>query len=52
MSPTTRYPATMHLQSGYLPASAAETTHLEAVPKRVREIAMLRGLGYTFRQIA
>ena len=52
MSLTTRYPTTMHLQSEDLPASTAEMPHLEAVPQRVREIAMLRGLGYTFRQIA
>lgn len=52
MSLTTRYPTTMHLQSEDLPASAVKTTRLEAVPQRVREIAMLRGLGYTFRQIA
>jgi len=46
---------TMHLQSTDLttpPAEPAENSALEAVPQRVREIAMLRGLGYSFREIA
>jgi len=46
---------TMHLQSTDLttpPAEPTENSALEAVPQRVREIAMLRGLGYSFREIA
>ena len=31
---------------------ATPPTNLDSVPQRVREIAMLRGLGYSFRQIA
>ena len=43
----------MHLQSEQLAAPAAGlTSNLDAVPQRIREIAMLRGLGYSFRQIA
>ncbi len=44
----------MHHQTANLPVSRANSpsTHLEAVPQRIREIAMLRGLGYSFRQIA
>ena len=44
----------MHRQSSpalNLPA-APLPTNLDAVPQRIREIAMLRGLGYSFRQIA
>lgn len=44
----------MHNQSA--PASpelaVALDSAFEAVPQRVREIAMLRGLGYSFREIA
>lgn len=32
--------------------SPTQAAALEAVPQRVREIAMLRGLGYSFREIA
>jgi predicted transcriptional regulator len=41
-----------------LPATETESAHpvksagLNDVPQRVREIAMLRGLGYSFREIA
>jgi predicted transcriptional regulator len=43
----------MHLQSDNLVASAmTQSSNLDAVPQRIREIAMLRGLGYSFRQIA
>jgi hypothetical protein len=31
---------------------ATAPANLDSVPQRVREIAMLRGLGYSFRQIA
>jgi len=44
----------MHLRtSDNIPAaSAGVSSNLESVPQRIREIAMLRGLGYSFRQIA
>jgi predicted transcriptional regulator len=32
--------------------AASLSLNLDAVPQRVREIAMLRGLGYSFQQIA
>lgn len=44
---------TMHQQSSPVAEpSASLAGTLEEVPQRVREIAMLRGLGYPFRQIA
>jgi len=44
---------TMHHQSEKMAAPAASRSlNLDAVPQRVREIAMLRGLGYSFRQIS
>jgi predicted transcriptional regulator len=44
---------TMHQQSEKMATPAASLSlNLDAVPQRVREIAMLRGLGYSFRQIA
>lgn len=53
MTTSTQQPKTMHLQSEQLAAPAAGlTSNLDAVPQRIREIAMLRGLGYSFRQIA
>ena len=53
MNLSTRKPTTMHLQSENIAAAAPpRPSHLDAVPQRVREIAMLRGLGYSFRQIA
>ena len=53
MTTSTRQPTDMHLQSEHIVASAADhSSNLDAVPQRVREIAMLRGLGYSFRQIA
>ena len=53
MSFSTQKPTTMHLQSENVAATAMmQSTNLDAVPQRVREIAMLRGLGYSFRQIA
>jgi len=33
-------------------ATATKFADLSAVPERVRQIAMLRGLGYSYRQIA
>ena len=36
--------------------AAIQTAHrpatLDAIPERLRQIAMLRGLGYSYRQIA
>lgn len=53
MNLSTQKPTTMHLQSENVAATAIiQSTNLDAVPQRVREIAMLRGLGYSFRQIA
>lgn len=53
MSLSTQKSTTMHLQSENVAATAMiQSTNLDAVPQRVREIAMLRGLGYSFRQIA
>ncbi len=53
MSDSTQQPTTMHLQSEQLAAPAAGlNSNLDTVPQRIREIAMLRGLGYSFRQIA
>lgn len=34
------------------PGRHADAAALDGVPQRVREIAMLRGLGYSFREIA
>jgi DNA-directed RNA polymerase specialized sigma24 family protein len=31
---------------------ASHPCTLDAIPERVRQIAMLRGLGYSYRQIA
>ncbi|MEX1010384.1 MAG: DNA-directed RNA polymerase subunit alpha C-terminal domain-containing protein [Chthoniobacterales bacterium] len=43
----------MHLESIKAPTPATSLpTNLETVPQRIREIAMLRGLGYSFREIA
>ena len=43
---------TMHQQSNPVAASATfKPRNLEAVPQRVGEIAMLRGLGYSYREI-
>jgi predicted transcriptional regulator len=53
MTTSTQQPKTMHLQSEQLAAPAEGLTpNLDTVPQRIREIAMLRGLGYSFRQIA
>lgn len=53
MSSSNQKSTTMHLQSDNLIAPAAtQSSSLDAVPQRVSEIAMLRGLGYSFRQIA
>ena len=44
--------STMHQQSGPVAATAIfKPRNLEAIPQRVAEIAMLRGLGYSFREI-
>ena len=44
---------TMHQQSEKMATPAASPAlNIDAVPQRVREIAMLRGLGYSFRQIS
>lgn len=44
---------TMHQQSSPVATTAIfKPRNLEAVPQRVGEIAMLRGLGYSFREIA
>lgn len=42
----------MHLQSENVAPPTTEPSNLDAMPQRVREIAMLRGLGCSFRQIA
>ena len=43
---------TMHQQSNPVAASATfKPRNLDAVPQRVGEIAMLRGLGYSYREI-
>jgi predicted DNA-binding protein YlxM (UPF0122 family) len=34
------------------PATSQTSDVLESVPQRIRELAMLRGLGYSFREIA
>lgn len=53
MSISTQQPTDMHLQSENVAVSATTpSSNLDAVPQRIREIAMLRGLGYSFRQIA
>jgi predicted transcriptional regulator len=53
MTTSTQQPKSMHLQSEQLAAPAEGLTpNLDTVPQRIREIAMLRGLGYSFRQIA
>ena len=42
----------MHQQSSPVAVSATfKPRNLEAVPQRVGEIAMLRGLGYSYREI-
>ena len=44
---------TMHHQSEKMTAPVATPSmNLDVVPQRVREIAMLRGLGYSFREIS
>ena len=44
---------TMHQQSSPVATTAIfKPRNLEAIPQRVAEIAMLRGLGYSFREIA
>jgi hypothetical protein len=46
-------PKTMHHQTEQLSDTADFfSRRVEPVPQRVREIAMLRGLGYSFREIA
>ena len=53
MTSATQQPTNMHLQSENVAESTTmQPSNLDAVPQRVREIAMLRGLGYSFRQIA
>jgi predicted DNA-binding protein YlxM (UPF0122 family) len=53
MTDSIHQPKTMHLQSRNVAAPAAGLpSNLDAVPQRIREIAMLRGLGYSFREIA
>jgi len=43
---------TMHQQSVPVAATAIfKPRNLEAIPQRIGEIAMLRGLGYSFREI-
>jgi hypothetical protein len=43
---------TMHQQSSPVAVSATfKPRNLEAIPQRVGEIAMLRGLGYSYREI-
>jgi len=42
----------MHLQTSTIDKPANGTGALETVPERIREIAMMRGLGYSFREIA
>jgi DNA-binding NarL/FixJ family response regulator len=43
----------MHHQTEQLSGAAESfSRRIEPVPQRVREIAMLRGLGYSFREIA
>ena len=50
----THHSTNMHLQSNLVTPepTVSSDPDLEAVPQRVREIAMLRGLGYSFREIA
>jgi hypothetical protein len=43
---------TMHLQTATIDQPNHAVSALENVPERIREIAMMRGLGYSFRQIA
>ena len=54
MTTSNHQSTTMDHQSANLPTSteSSPSHHLEAVPQRIREIAMLRGLGYSFREIA
>jgi IS30 family transposase len=54
MNTSHHHPTTMNHQTANLPVSTANSplNQLDAVPQRIREIAMLRGLGYSFRQIA
>lgn len=47
-----KHPETMHLQTATVDKPNAVQSALDAVPERIREIAMMRGLGYSFRQIA
>ena len=42
----------MHLQTALIDHPQKAHSALETVPERIREIAMMRGLGYSFRQIA
>jgi len=42
----------MHLKSGNFVHATASVFDVERMPSRVREVALLRGLGYTFREIA
>lgn len=42
----------MHLQTELIDSPNPGNPALEGVPERIREIAMMRGLGYSFRQIA
>lgn len=51
-SPQNTSSDTMHLQTGAIDIPNNVNPALEAVPERIREIAMMRGLGYSFRQIA
>jgi len=41
-----------HQNESVSPGADSFSRQVEAVPQRVREIAMLRGLGYPFREIA
>lgn len=43
---------TMHLPVATVDRASKARPALENVPERIREIAMMRGLGYSFRQIA
>jgi transposase len=50
------YPEKQHQPAIEMHLQTSSPTHanpvLENVPERIREIAMMRGLGYSFRQIA
>jgi len=41
-----------HQNESVSPGADSFSRQVEAVPQRIREIAMLRGLGYPFREIA